>query len=1816
MRTTLWSNWLLAILLIATAPILANTHLDRPAFTILSKTNGYIEIQFDLPDYELIQQNHAGTSYQKIDMQNATYPSESGMPELPVISTMIAIPDLGKASVEFVSSSTELITGFTPSPVQEEGSDKDAFFFNPDYYNGRKSIASEVLSFSKPQIMRDMRVILVQVQPFLWDANSHELVINKQINFRVNLSDEPGVNEFVGSRAISPSFDKIYNAQILNYQDYRNGLTLNTPDKIVVLYGEYSDPVFLSLINNYALWKRQKGADVQLVSTAVAGTSNTAVKTYLQGLYDDPQTRFDFLVIIGDITGPFAVPAWNSEGIGDYPYQMLAGDDLLGDVFIGRISAENTSQLDVILSKTYAYERNININNSDRLNRMLLTSDTLYDGISVVNLSHYIREISQYENPDYTYTVLNQNSPSPSAMNYALNQGVGFFNYRGYAGMSGWSVNDSNLYSINQLCHAVIITCNTGNYDATATTEQFIRIGSAAAPKGAVTAIGMWGGGTATMPNNALCGGVFAAIYPEGMRTMGEALLYSKLNFSRLYAISNPTISSTFNQWCNLMGDPTMEVFISIPHTFTSNAPESLVSGANNLDLIVKDQDGFPIPNACVTLTNIQNSNAAIISRGFTDEAGRVYLPFSIQLAEGTVVLTISKHDFKPLQQTISIATGSLLAGSPMIDDDLQGESSGNGNGIANAGETLEALFSLRNTSSNLINGITGFIRCNNPLVTLADTLLTFPDIASGTSAYCLAPVLVQISSAITNQTLLKFSLHLTDAEQNEYEVSDFLSVTDAELRFESCQIVGGGDSVLDPGETSLLNVTIKNIGSLAVTDLVGELFTLNDLVEVRDSLGAFGSVEVNGLSTNQSDNYILFGRDVLIPGMVIPLRLRLSNLAGFLQWLDFSITIGTVTVNDPLGPDNYGYLIYDDTDTAYESCPVYDWIGIAPAEGGTGTALSINDPEAPGEGDGLSATSLSTVDLPFSFKFYGQDYQEITVCSNGFIVFGETDNGEFRNYRLPGPMGPSPMIAAFWDDLATGPESGIYTWYDNTNHAFLIEWYQMLSGFDNSFQETFQIILYDPAYHSTSYGVGPIKIQYHTFNNVNSATSNQNNGNFCSIGIENTDQSDGLEYSFMNTYPVAASPLGNGRAIVITTQPVYYHLAYLVPETVVINDQNNNVVEPGESIELGVMLHNLGDLPASGINAVISCQDPLVTIVSSTSAYHPISGHGYEINQNAFQFTVSPTCPANHSLMFTILISTPGGDWTHSFNIEVQKAGINFESFFINDFEGNNNGYADPDESFLLVLNVRNPSQLTALNLVGQLSSTNTNIVFTNPILELPSIEGNSISQFVFEVYLNPSTPQNTTIPLSFTVTSANTPPITVELGLGCGAVGMSENFEDNNGEFTHQNGWAWGTPNQTQAHSGSKLWATVLTDQYTNGANYYLVSQPVSIGTSAELSFWHKLFCQNNFDGGNVSVSVNGGGSWITISPSSGGSYVNSIYSMNEPGFSGTIGTWTLVKFDLTSYANSEILIRWHFTSDGSVTGYGWFIDDVMVSGFAVRSGVVSGVVTLPEGGNPSLATVATSYLDTSIIASPSSSGDYSLYVPMGSYSFTASMPYHISATSPGFIITNSSLDYVHDFILDYLPPVNGISLYHEPQVPAVILNWNPPVDPVYPVLEYKVYRKTGPGLNEVVGSVTETSFSEDIIFAGHYYYFVRPVYALGEGAPSDTLELVITNPSDNDDPLPGVENTLYANFPNPFNPSTTIPLDIAKGGTAQLDIYNIRGQLIKTLVTGKLAAGRHMIPWNGLDQSGRPVASGVYFYRLETDGFEKTKKMMLVK
>ncbi|MBP7204946.1 MAG: T9SS type A sorting domain-containing protein [Candidatus Cloacimonetes bacterium] len=127
---------------------------------------------------------------------------------------------------------------------------------------------------------------------------------------------------------------------------------------------------------------------------------------------------------------------------------------------------------------------------------------------------------------------------------------------------------------------------------------------------------------------------------------------------------------------------------------------------------------------------------------------------------------------------------------------------------------------------------------------------------------------------------------------------------------------------------------------------------------------------------------------------------------------------------------------------------------------------------------------------------------------------------------------------------------------------------------------------------------------------------------------------------------------------------------------------------------------------------------------------------------------------------------------------------------------------------------------------------------------------------------------------------------------------------------------------------------------------------------------------------------------------------------------------------------------------------------------------------------------------------------------------------------------------------------------------------------------------------------------------------FLFGSDAYVGGEGWYIDDLYAESDFTTLSDDPVQTLRFDLADNYPNPFNPSTTIGFNLPAASAARLDIFNLRGQRVCTLVDGELPAGTHSAVWNGQDSSGDPVSSGVYLYRLSNGTDVLTRKMMLMK
>lgn len=1097
-------------------------------FTIQETTEDLTTIHFQVGEFSTVEIGETT----RIQTAQAGRTTDTGMPELPVYSTMFRMePGVGYDVTYSIQQSRTLrhIDLFPAQEITQEQDDHTINEKNFDFYNSSDIYPVQNLTIGETMVMRGLEVATISFIPFQYHPETKELIVFEDVQIQVA---ESGSRELTSAGMMPPSraFEPLYRSLIVNYETCDRDEDFQQP---AILYicgggstGAITNPMFQDLVE----WRHQRGYVVYTAHTGTTGSNNNSIKDYIENAYDTYDPPPEYVALVGDTGGSFAVPHWTSHsGDSDHPYMELEGNDYLPEVLVGRLSVSGGTDLAVVIDKTIAYEKAEYMANN-WFEKSALCGDPTSSGLSAVVTNEYIENI-QISHGMEDVRVNRGSGNYATWMQNNLDEGMAYMNYRGYIGTSSFGsshINNSNNGYMTPFI--TFITCSTGSFGSswgTAIIEDFIRAGTINNPKGAVAAIGTATSSTHTAPNNIVDMGIYDGLFAKGIECAAGGLVNGKISLYNTYPSNPSDLVGKFTAWNNLMGDPALHVWTDTPTILTVDYPESVGIGGNFIEIAVTDEDGNAVENAFVTLVN--NDDSIFIS-GMTDEFGIVSIELPVD-ETGDVTLTVTKRNCKP-----HIGEFTIYSDGPSVNITTENitvdDSEGNGNGIANPGETILLTLPLTNFGTESAVAVQAFISSGNDNVAINTGTISFGDIAPGETAdgffeFSLLPETI-------DQEELDVRIYIGDSSANEWASMLPLVVAGAKLDISSHDIIG--TEFIQPGNTGELLITLENTGSLDLSGVTAILSSVSGLLDVENDFADWGLIQ-GGSSVESGTAFTISASEDLVNGTVLPLNLHIESDEGYDRTETLHLQIGVVTVTDPLGPDNYGYYIYDSNDLGYSLAMPYDWIEIDPDHGGDGISLNMNDS---GEGNPVSQQSAH-VDLPFTFTFYGVDYDEITVSTNGWISFGDSELESFRNYPIPGAGGPSPMLAVFWDDLKTSGGGQVYKYINEEEEYVIIEWSEMQTAQQQANQiETFQAILLNSL---TPTGDDEIILQYKEFNNTsvgNYSSYTPHHGCYSTVGIENHFGDDGLQYTFNDVWPTAAMELGDETALTITTrQPV-----------------------------------------------------------------------------------------------------------------------------------------------------------------------------------------------------------------------------------------------------------------------------------------------------------------------------------------------------------------------------------------------------------------------------------------------------------------------------------------------------------------------------------------------------------------------------------------------------------------------------------------------------------------------------------------------------
>ena len=1716
-------------------------------FEHLGSDLGVDRVRFQLDECTI----QSAGEFIKISSSGSGTTSQYGLPELPAFSTMYQIDPEKLYQVDFTVVESHVLENVTIFPHQRPRSEED-FQYNNAFYSSVTPFPAENLTVSEPQIMRGMYLINVRVVPFIYHPNENRLEVFDEIEITVEEIGESGITDY-DSMPRSRAFETLYEQLVVNYVEPSDE-KFQQPSILYICGGSSeSNSYFQDLVE----WRHQRGYKVYTASLDETGSTANDIKDYIYYAYSRYNPPPEHVAFVGDVGGSYSVPtfyegwghnSYNNQCEGDQPYAELAGGDLLPEVFVGRISIRSTSHLSTIVNKIISYEKAEYLEDiQGYYERAALIGDPSSSGISTVITNEYIEEVLDAYGMDDIRTKYSGSSWS-SWMRNQLSDGVLYFNYRGYVGVSGFGNSDVSAANNGfMLTFATVITCGTGSFaeDNTALSEQFIRAGTASTPEGGVAAVGTATWNTHTLFNNIVDMGIYDGLFVKGLETAGAGLANGKLALLAAYPTNPYDWVSAFTQWNNLMGDPATHLWTDTPSLLMVEHTDAVYLGTNFMDVIVSSNPYQPIEGAMVSVVS---SDGELQKVGYTDELGEVTLIFD-QLVESDMIITVTKRNWKPYQGTISLLTGDVMVNFDGTSDIAVNDEMGNTDGLVNPGETIGLSIPLKNFGSESATGVIAHLTSGSELITVLDSAVVYGEITPGESVYGEQFTIVLLPSVIQHEDL-DLRLDISDDLGNVWQSTIPVEVSGSLLQIYSLDIA-------NPGETTELTMKLRNNGETECGDVFVNLSYHGELLGIIDSVGTFGSIPPGEYVSSQ-DGFVVTTSEDVINGTMIPLNVHIQSTEGYDQTEVYHLQAGEVTVEDPLGPDEYGYYIYDIGDISYDLAPFYDWIEIDPGHGGNGTDLNLSD-----NGNGNYSTSIKHVDLPFVFRFYGVDYDEITVCSNGWIALGYSTMESFRNYPIPGPGGPSPMIGAFWDDLKTTNGGDVFGYEDPGGEYIIIEWSDMRTQ-NNNHLESFQVILYNIAV--PPYGDGEIKLQYKEFNNTSSGNFGGYppvHGGYATIGIEDHLAAWGLQYTFNNEYPTAAKTLADETALFITTRSSSY---LPMPELVYSPESVEMVVEIGGTTSSEVIISNEGD-EGSTLNYTIE-KAPAPPF--DVSAGGPDT-FGYEWSDSETDPSLGYdwiNIPMTNEVTFTHndIASGPfdlGFDFPFYGEIYTQciinpNGWVGFGDDWAN---WQNTSIPDPDAPRPAVLGFWDDLDPLQGGSVYYYNLSDKFVVWFNDVIHYPgSIEGT----YNFQIVLH----TDGEVQVNYQSVSGNTSSQTIGVQNASGTVGLQVVHNDDYVEDNLSLHFRFPKPID---------WMTLTGELNGN----LLFGESAVIGVEADAtdlqlgSYGGLLNITSNFQPLET-IPVN-----LTVTGYLPPVAVDDYYTVSED--------------DTLAMEAVEGVLANDSNSNG---------DTLTVE---LVSDVGSGHLLLEADG--------------SFIYIP-----YSNFFGEDSFSYIASD----DSMQSDIAIVTIAVEPVNDPPGDFevLAPALDTIIVITPEnlSESLTIQWSESENVDEDEILYSLSNVEGLDFLEELGEIDSTelviSYEELAALMGEDmasgYWNVSAddgefVISAGNGPFALTIDK--TSLSVNGVVIP-TEYFLHQNYPNPFNPVTTIVFDLPEAVDVRIEIFNVLGQRIRTLVNRPHQPGSYRLQWDGKSDSRRAVTSGMYICRIQAGDYIQERKLLLMK
>lgn len=805
--------------------------------------------------------------------QNYTKSNVVGNPQLPVISKLIEVPAGATPIVtvksydvtEYKLSDLGINDKLMPTqPSQPKSGALLPFEMNTKLYSTNAFYGEELARVEISGYMRATRLANIIISPVEYNpvTNTIRVYQNMIIDVEFSGADRQATMD-LKAKTNSMYFNSI--SKVLNPIKLEN--TRDTMSKVPVKYVIVSDPMFKDQLKPFVNWKIKRGFKVIEAYTNDAAVGNTfnSIKAYLKNLYTsataaDPAPTF--VLLVGDVA---QIPTYNcGQHYSDLYYVEYSGD-FLPEVYNGRFSANNATELQPQIDKTLEYERYLFSDPTFLDETIMIAGDDASHEMTWGN-GQVNYGTTNYFNAAHGITCHAYLQPEPAGANYSqqikdnISNGVAYANYTAHGFEQGWGDPSLTISDIPNLTNKgkyplmVGNCCLTSVFNGVTFGEEIVR----AKDKGALGYIGAsnstywdedfwWGVGLCTVSANVTYAQSGLGAYDRTFHENGEprSEWYStmqQMTVAGLLAVQESNSSRKKYYWevyC-LMGDPSTMVYYTQAPKMKYEALPLLPLGNTTFEIKTE-------PYAYVALTR----NNVIHGVAEADATGKAVLNITPFTSPGYASVVMTKQNFKPYIDSVLVASpeGPYLVLTNHKFIDVQG----NNNSIPEYDETLNMNLHYNNYGKQDAVNALSTITTTSSYAEIVNGTYTWDNIPSEGQATANNVFDIHVKNGTPDMTNINFTLNTKVGTEN---FTDIVKITvNAPKLVHSTFIVddatsGNGNGLFDPGETIFIKIPISNNGHCKTSAMTSELFITDaNFIEVLE-----GTQNHQALNVGQSD--------------------------------------------------------------------------------------------------------------------------------------------------------------------------------------------------------------------------------------------------------------------------------------------------------------------------------------------------------------------------------------------------------------------------------------------------------------------------------------------------------------------------------------------------------------------------------------------------------------------------------------------------------------------------------------------------------------------------------------------------------------------------------------------------------------------------------------------------------------------------------------------------------------------------------------------------------------------------------------------------